>query len=141
MLKTHRGALMALGAATLLAALVFLFVKTAGTEFRHDAQSLNLLREMRDLDNHWDDDSARMVNDFSNTGTQADFPAMIGRLLSEVDRSATHEAFRREIAGVRTSLEDKTAAFKAFRDAHRGSFGAARVFEQDLASFERLAAA
>jgi len=77
MLKTHRGALMALGAATLLAALVFLFVKTAGTEFRHDAQSLNLLREMRDLDNHWDDDSARMANDFSNTGTQADFPAMV----------------------------------------------------------------
>src|SRR5690349_1102164 len=32
MLKTHRGALMALGAAILLGALVFLFVKTAGID-------------------------------------------------------------------------------------------------------------
>jgi two-component system NtrC family sensor kinase len=139
--KTHRGALMALGAATLLAALVFLFVKTAGTEFRQDAQALNLLREMRDLDSHWDDDVARMANDFSGTASQADFPAMIGRLLSEVERGASREGFRREISGLRASLDEKTAAFKAFREAHRASLGAARAFEQDLASFERLAAA
>jgi len=53
MLKTHRGALMALGAALLLGALVFLFVKTAGIDFRHDSQALSLLREMMTLDAHW----------------------------------------------------------------------------------------
>ena len=52
MLKTHRGALMALGAAILLAALVFLFIKTAGVDFRQDSHALSLLREMRDLDSH-----------------------------------------------------------------------------------------
>jgi two-component system, NtrC family, sensor kinase len=141
MLKTHRGALMALGAATLLAALVFLFVKTAGTDFRHDAQALNLLREMRDLDSHWDDDTARIVNDFNATPVQGDFPGMMGRVLSEAERGTSREGFRKELAQVRTALDQKTAAHKALRQAHGATVTAARAFDQDLASLERLAAA
>src|SRR4051794_9783406 len=97
MLKSHRGVFMALGAATLLAALAFLFAKTSATDFRHDAQALNLLREMHDLDSHWDDDSARLVNDFTGSVPRADFAAMIGRALAEIERAAPADTLRKEL--------------------------------------------
>ena len=118
MLKSHRGALMALGAAILLAALVFLFAKTAGIDFRQDAQALSLLREMRDLDSHWDDDAARMVNDFKGAPAQADFAAMMGRVLAEVERSVTRAPFRKELAQLRAGLTEKEREFKSLREAH-----------------------
>jgi len=40
MIRTTRSVLGALGAALLLGALVFLFVKTAGTDFRNDSSAL-----------------------------------------------------------------------------------------------------
>jgi two-component system, NtrC family, sensor kinase len=141
MLKSHRGALMALGAAILLAALVFLFAKTAGIDFRQDAQALSLLREMRDLDSHWDDDAARMVNDFKGAPAQADFAAMMGRVLAEVERSVTRDAFRKELAQLRAGLTEKEREFKSLRDAHGRTLAAARAFDQDLATLERLGAA
>ncbi|HUQ29411.1 MAG TPA: ATP-binding protein [Usitatibacter sp.] len=141
MLKSHRGALMALGAATLLAALVFLFAKTAGTDFRHDSQALSLLREMRDLDSHWDDDAARLVNEFGTAAPKADFAGMIGRVLAELQRENTREPFRKDLALLRAGLEEKAAAFNALREAHGRSVVAARAFDQDLAALEPLAAA
>jgi len=82
---------MALGAALLLGALVFLFVKTAGIDFRHDSQALSLLREMMTLDAHWDDETGRLVNDLHGTTRVSDFSAMIGRTLGEAERGRVHE--------------------------------------------------
>ena len=132
---------MALGAAILLAALAFLFVKTAGTDFRHDSQALGLLREMRDLDSHWDDDAARLANDFGGTAPRTDFAGMIGRVLAELERSTPRDALRKELALLRAGLDEKSVAFNGLRDAHARTLVAARAFEQDLASFERLAEA
>jgi len=141
MFKVHRGALMALGAAILLAALVFLFVKTAATDFRQDTHALNLMREMHTLDSHWDDDVARMVNEFQPAKPASDFPGMIGRVLGEAERGLTREPFPKEFAGLRAGLGEKAAATKALREAHGRSVAAAHAFEQDLANLERIAAA
>src|SRR5258706_9997289 len=105
MLKTHRGALMALGAALLLGALVFLFVKTAGIDFRHDSQALSLMREMITLDSHWDDEAGRLVNDLQGTARVSDFSAMIGRTLGEAERGVTRDALRSEIGGPRAAVD------------------------------------
>ena len=141
MLKTHRGALMALGAALLLGALVFLFVKTAGIDFRHDSQALSLLREMMTLDAHWDDETGRLVNDLHGTTRVSDFSAMIGRTLGEAERGVTRPALRNEIAGLRASLDEKAAAFKVLREAHGRTVAAARTFGDDLANLNQLASA
>src|SRR5258706_2885052 len=141
MLKTHRGALMALGAALLLGALVFLFVKTAGIDFRHDSQALNLMREMITLDSHWDDEAGRLVNDLQGTARVSDFSAMIGRTLGEAERGVTRDALRGEIGGLRPALDEKAAAFKALREAHARSVVTAQTFGEDLANLDRLASA
>src|SRR4051812_7287870 len=141
MLKTHRGVLMALGAAILLAALVFLFVKTAGIDFRPEAQALNLLREMRDLDSHWDDEAARLSNDFSSSNPRGDFAGMMGRTLAELERGTNRESFRKELAQLRAGLDEKDAAFKALRAAHEKSAAASIAVERDLANLGQLAAA
>ncbi|MBC8021821.1 MAG: hypothetical protein H7Y14_01805 [Burkholderiales bacterium] len=139
--KMPRGAAMAIGAAILLAALVFLFAKTAGTDFRQDSQALNLMREMRSLDSHWDDYAARLANDFRGTTPQSDFAGMIGRVLSEAERATTRESFRKELALLRAGLDEKAATFKAFREAHGRALTAAGAFDQELAELETLAAA
>ena len=142
MIRTTRGALGALGAAFLLGTLVFLFVKTAGIEFKHDSQALSLLREMKALDTHWDDDAARIANDFAaGAAPQADFAAMMGRILQEIDPLATRDAFRKDLTGLRASLAGKEALFKSLRAAHQRSIEAARAMDETLRMLGQLAAA
>jgi signal transduction histidine kinase len=141
MIRNTRSALAALGAAVLLGALVFLFVKTAGIDFQHDAHALSVLREMKDLDSHWDDDAARIANDFTAAAPQADFAAMMSRILSELERGAPREAFRKELMQLRSGLSEKEAAFKALREAHARSVEAARAMDESLQSLAQLAAA
>jgi signal transduction histidine kinase len=141
MLKMHRGAWMGLGAAILLAALAFLFVKTAGIDFRQDSQALNLLREMRDLDNHWDDEAARIANDFSAAQPRGDFGAMMGRTLTELERGATREAFKRDVNGLRVALGEKNNAFAALRSAHTRSVDASREMDRTLTELGQVAGA
>ena len=132
---------MALGAALLLGALVFLFVKTAGIDFRHDSQALNLMREMITLDSHWDDETGRLVNDLQGTTRVSDFSAMIGRTLGEAERGVTRDALRGEIGGLRRALDEKAGVFKALRESHARSVATAQAFGEDLANLDRLASA
>ena len=142
MIRTTRGALGALGAAFLLGTLVFLFVKTAGIDFQHDSHALSLLREMKDLDTHWDEDAARIANDFAGTAApQADFSAMMARTLQEIERGASREAFRKDLAQLRNALGEKEAAFKAFRAAHQRSAEAGRAMGEALRSLAQVGAA
>ncbi len=142
MTRLTRGALVALGAAFLLGALAFLFVKTAGIDFKHDSHALTLLREMKDFDSHWDDDATRISNDF-NAGAipQADFGALIRRDLAELDRDAPSDAFRKELAQLHAGRDEKEAAFKALRQAHGVSVEAARRMDESLRALAQLAAA
>ena len=141
MIRTTRGVLGALGAAILLGALVFLFAKTAGIDFRNDSTALSLLREMKDFDNRWDDDAVRISNDFAASPPQADFAAMMGRILQQAERVATREPFRGELARLRAALGEKEAAFKALREAHRASVDTGRAMDEALRSLAQLAGA
>jgi signal transduction histidine kinase len=130
---------MAFGAAFLLGTLVFLFVKTAGIDFKHDARALTLLREMKDLDAHWDDDAARIANDFATAQPHADFAAMITRVLGELERDAPKRALAKDLAGVRTSLTDKEAAFRDLRAAHKRTMESATAMDESLRNLARQA--
>src|ERR1700682_1608578 len=139
MARTTRSALMAFGAAFLLGTLVFLFVKTAGIDFKHDARALNLLREMKDLDAHCDDDAARIANDFSPAAPRGEFGAMIARILTELERGASKPAFARELAQVRASLGAKESAFRDLRAPHGRSVDAAKAMDEALRNLARQA--
>ncbi len=142
MIRTQRGAFAALGAALLLGSLAFLFVKTASTEFRHDTRALSLLREMKDFDDHWDEDALRIANEFGGAAApQADFSAMMGRILLEIERSASREAFRSELVKLRSALSEKALAFKALREAHQRSVQGARTMDEALRSLAQQGAA
>jgi len=136
-----RVALTALGAAALLAALAFLFVKTASGDFRHDAGALGLLREMKELDTRWDDDVERLANDFSGASPRADFATMMGRLLGELDRSSPGPALARELPRLKAGLAEKEAAGRAEAAAHAKSAAAVVAARAALDEFDRLAAA
>ncbi|MGZ5074368.1 MAG: sensor histidine kinase [Usitatibacter sp.] len=142
MTRLTRSAPVALGAAFLLGVLVFLFVKTAGIDFKHDSHALTLLREMKDFDAHWDDEAARISNEFGPAAAaQADFAALIRRDLSDLDREAVSEAFRKELLQLRTGLQEKEAAFKSLREAHGRSVETAREMDEALRVLGQLAAA
>ena len=137
-----RSALAALGAASLLGALIFLFVKTAGIDFKHDSHTLTLLREMKDLDSHWDDDAARGANDLSSTvAPQADFGAMMRRNLAEIGRGSTSESLRRELAQLAAGLDQKEAAFRSLREAHAQTVKGAQAMDESLRALAQLASA
>ena len=140
--RNLRSALAALGAAFLLGALIFLFVKTAGVDFKHDSHALTLLREMKDLDSHWDDDAARRANDLAGANApQTDFSAMMRRDLAELDRDAGSDSFRKELAQLRRGLDGKDAAFKALREAHAQTVETARAMDESLRTLAQLTAA
>ena len=123
-----RSALLALGAAALLAALVFLFVKTEAIDFKNDAQALSLLREMKDLDTRWDVDALRLANDLSAApATIADRGPMLARILRELESGPVRSAIAEQLPRLRSGMTEKEAAFVALRGAHGRSFEAFRT--------------
>jgi len=137
--RTTRGALQAAAAGLLLAALAFLFVKTAGIDFKNDAQALSLLREMKDLDSHWDDEVRRQADDFAATAApRSDFASMMGRILAELDRAPAGDAFRKDVAQLRAGLDQKNAAARAAGAAHASSREAAQALHASLAELVQL---
>src|SRR5262252_1646532 len=127
--RTTRGALQLAAAGILLAALAFLFVKTAGSDFKNDAQALSLLRELKELDSHWDDDVRRQADDFGVPAPQSDFAAMMSRILAELDRAPAGDAFHREVSKLRAGLDEKAAAGLATRASHDRSREAADTLQ------------
>ena len=57
--RAARGALLGLLAIVLLGTLAFLFSRTEAIDFKRDAETLSLLRELKDLDARWDADASR----------------------------------------------------------------------------------
>ena len=139
--RNTRGALQALGAAFLLAMLVFLFVKTAGVDVKLDTHALSMLREMKDLDTRWDDDVLRMANDFSATSPRADFPLQMGRILSELERSGPGSAFAHDLALLRGGLGDKDLAARSLRDVHQRTLETSQAADASLQLLQQLAEA
>ena len=135
--RTTRLALQLLSAGILLGALAFLFVKTAGVDVKNEAQALTLLREMKDLDNHWDDEVARLADNFGATTPRSDFGAMMSRILGELERTPAGGDFRTELSKLRGGLAEKVQAARAVLESHVRSRAAADAF---LASLDALEA-
>src|SRR5687768_3238357 len=103
--RTTRSALLALGAAMLLAALVFLFAKTAAIDFKHDAQALAFLREMKDLDTRWDADALRIVNELGAVpAAMPERGRLIGRALRELENNSGGADLVAQVRGLRSAL-------------------------------------
>ena len=135
--RTTRVALQALAAGTLLGALAFLFVKTAGVDVKNETQALTLLREMKDVDNHWDDEVARISDDFSAPVPRSDFGAMMLRLLTELERIPGAGDFRGEVAKLRGGLAEKGQAARAVQESHERSRAAAAAFVASLDALDK----
>ncbi|HSS27055.1 MAG TPA: hypothetical protein VLL50_03825, partial [Usitatibacter sp.] len=134
--RTTRLALQVLSAGILLGALAFLFVKTAGVDVKNEAQALTLLREMKDVDNHWDDEVARLADDFGATTPRSDFGAMMSRILGELERVPAGGDFRTELSKLRGGLAEKAHAARAVLESHERSRAAANAFIASLDALE-----
>ena len=135
--RTTRFGLQVLAAGILLAALAFLFVKTAGLDVKNESQALSLLREMKELDNHWDDEMLRLADDFAAPTPRSDFAAMMARSLAELERVPAGADFRNELGKLRGGLVEKSSSSHAVQEAHGRSRVAAQAF---LASLDALEA-
>jgi two-component system, NtrC family, sensor kinase len=139
--RTMRGALQALGAAFLLAMLAFLFVKTAGMDVKQDTHALSLIREMKELDSRWDDDVLRVANDFSSAAPRADFPLLMGRLLTDLDRSSPGAALKNDLAQLRMGLDEKSAAARTLLEMHQHTHDAVQAMDASLLELAQLSEA
>ena len=87
--RIRKSALLLLAGASLLGALVFLFVKTQSTGYKDDASALALLRELRDMDTGWDTDALRVANDFGAVPANVpDRSAIVARIFQELEALA-----------------------------------------------------
>jgi signal transduction histidine kinase len=132
-----------LAGAVLLAALVFLFVKTQSAGYKDDAQALALLRELRDMDSGWDADGLRLANDLaSRPGAYSDRSMVMARIFQELEHGRGHAAGGTQIAALRAMLTEKRAAFSVLRDAHTESVAALAMAREGLGQLgSQLAAA
>lgn len=139
--KSH-GAIVALGAAILLGALVFLFVRTEGIDFKSDAQALGLLREMKDLDTRWDADALGIANTFAPASVPiVDRGPLVSRLLKELEASAPRDAFAGQLRGLRSDLAEKDAAFNTLRATHTRTLESLKGLDESLRQLAQVAAA
>lgn len=134
--RTTRFALQGLAAGILLGALAFLFVKTAGVDVKNEARAMSLLREMKDLDGHWDDEVTRLADDFSPPTPHSDFAAMMSRSLAELERVPAGGEFRKELARLRGGLAEKGLAARVVQESHERSRAAAGAFQASLEAIE-----
>ncbi len=137
-----RHAIAALVAAALLGALVFLYFRTAGDDFKVEAQALETLRELKELDSRWDIDALRLANDFALTaptaGGYADRSARSERLMDQLGRAAP-ASLASEMGPLRAGLVEKSHAWQALQAAHGKSREALRAAEGSLEALESAA--
>lgn len=135
----RRTALLAAGAALLLLTLAFLFVRTQAAGYKDQARAVGLLRELRDVDRRWDADALRIANDLGTT--QAPVPdraPIVSRIFHELEQAGT--AVGGPVAPLRAAMDEKAAAFRAFREAHARSLDSARAASEALSALVAEAA-
>src|SRR5688572_1225294 len=123
--RARRTALLAAGAAVLLLALAFLFVKTMASGYKEQVQAIALLRELRDADTRWEADAVRLANDLGDRPAAVpDRSPMVARILQELQGLRGEAAPEGELAQIRASVAAKQEAFSALKAAHARSLAA-----------------
>ena len=126
---TPRIVLSAVAAALLLGALVFLFVRTQGVEYKPLAQALGDLRAIQDMDTRWDAEARGFAGEGARERSSMergslDRAALIERMLRELERAGNPAMLGPEVKALRAALADKAHAFTALREAHRAVLAA-----------------
>jgi len=132
--RNSRTILLIVAASALLGALVFLFAKTQSVEYKHDAQALALLREIRDLDLRLDVDGSRLANDLSTNEPIADRSLVLARIFQELEHGQARGVVGTQVPALRAGMAEKQAALRALKNAHAHSLGALRTVRESLAA-------
>src|SRR5512147_635266 len=99
--RALRTSVAAFFAVALLGTLAFLFIRTAGTDFRNDFQVLERLRELRELDQRWDEEALRLAAALEGAPPPTFEPGpRAERVAFELDRSPGAEGVRDEVAKI-----------------------------------------
>ena len=140
--RARRTALLAAGAAVLLLALAFLFVRTTATGYKDQAQAVALLRELRDADTRWDADGLRLADDLGDRPASApDRGPVVTRVLQELDRLGPRGVPAPQLSQLRAGMAAKQEAWAALKGAHARSLEALAAAREALTATTGEAAA
>ena len=119
--RAARGALLGLLAIVLLGTLAFLFSRTEAIDFKRDAETLSLLRELKDLDARWDADASRYSTILSPGPAVADRGPMLARILRELERASGRPEVEAALPAIKEGMAGKSAAWESLRKRHAKS--------------------
>ena len=133
--RLPRAAWLSAAALALLGTLVFLFLKTESSSYKHQAQALALLRELKDLDSRWDIDALRHANALSSAAPAVhDRGPVLARILQELSRDPVYTAIGSRLDGIRTGFAMKQELFGTLQSAHVQSLASQRAARDALAA-------
>ena len=119
--RAARGALLGLLAIALLRTLAFLFSRTEAIDFKRDAETLSLLRELNDLDARWDADASRFSTALSPGPALPDRGPLLARILRELERASGRPEVEAALPAVKEGMAGKSAAWESLRKRHAKS--------------------
>jgi two-component system, NtrC family, sensor kinase len=119
--RAARGALLGLLAIALLGTLAFLFSRTEAIDFKRDAETLSLLRELKDLDARWDADASRYSTTLSPGPALPDRGPMLARILRELERASGRPEVEAALPAIKEGMAGKSAAWESLRTRHAKS--------------------
>jgi signal transduction histidine kinase len=137
--RSTRTALLALAAAVLLGTLAFLYQRSSAIDFRRDAETASLLRELRALDARVDADAQQLANQLAPMVVPLpDRGPVLERILRELERRAAASISGR-VPDLRAGMTEKGAALSTLKTAHAASLAALQSAEEGLAALAEQA--
>ena len=126
-IKGARAALIAVGAALLVALLGYLYLKTHGADVKRKNEVLTLLRELKEIDVRWDMDLWRMRTEFkAPPAAIPDTKTMLARVQRDLT-SAAQGLNSPELANGLTDLQKAFAQKAEMVDKYRKASDAAKL--------------
>ncbi len=111
--RAARGALLGLVAIVLLGTLGFLYWRTEAIDFKKDAETLSLLRELKELDARWDSDAERYAATLEPGESIPDRRPTLARILRELERVSGRPEVSSALPAIREGLLGKGAALES----------------------------
>ncbi len=119
--RALRGVLVGLLAIVLLGVLAFLYSRTEAIDFKRDAQTLDLLRELKELDMRWDTDATQLATAAVPGTALPDRGPVLARILRELERGPSRREVADALPAIKEGMAGKTAAWAALKARHARS--------------------
>ena len=116
--RVARGALIGIVAIVLLGMLVFLYSRTQALDFKTDAATLSLLRELKELDTRWDADAALYAATLAPDVSVPERGATLARILRELGRASDRREVADAFAAIKEGMAAKSAAWEELKSRH-----------------------